>query len=138
MLIAGIFLTDRLLRKKIITQERNKAKLNEAELIKSQAEELETVDRLVKVINRAEDLNQLFNSLLEQTFTVIPQGEKSAVFLLDKKKDLFHIAFTKGYKVKDLEQVNFSPEELKKRYTQSSEEIEKGIYIVRQYRSPLW
>ncbi|MEO8231891.1 MAG: two-component regulator propeller domain-containing protein, partial [Ignavibacteriota bacterium] len=130
MFIAGIFLTDRLMRKKIITQERNKAKLNEAELIKSQAEELETVDRLVKVINRAEDLNQLFNSLLEQTFTVIPQGEKSAVFLLDKKKDLFHVAFTKGYKIKDLEQVNFSPEELKKRYTQASEEIEKGIYII--------
>jgi signal transduction histidine kinase len=130
MLIIGIFITDRVMRRRVITKERNLAELREAELIKKQADELETVDRLVKVINRAENLDQLFNSLLEQTFTVIPHGEKAAVFLLDKKENLFHVAFTEGYNIKDLEKIKFTPEELKNRYDKTGEEIEKGIYII--------
>ena len=35
-----------------------------------------------------------------------------------------------GYEVKDLDKITFSPDELKKRYTETSNEIEKGIYIV--------
>ncbi len=130
--LTGVFVTDRVMRRRVIAKERNHAKLREAEIIKKQADELETVDRLVKVINRAENLDQLFNSLLEQTFTVIPQGEKAAIFLLDKKENIFHIAFTEGYHIEDLEKLRFSPEELKKRYTQTSEEVEKGIYIIRE------
>ncbi len=128
--ILGVFVTDRIMRRRVITKERNLAKLREAEVIKNQAEELETVDRLVKVINRAEDLDQLFNSLLEQTYSLIPQGEKAAIFLLDKKDNQFRVAFTEGYKVQDLEKIKFTPEELIKRYTQNSEEVEKGIYII--------
>ena len=131
MIVLGIFITDRIMRHKIINRERDRAKLREAELIKNQADELETIDRLVKVINRAEDLDQLFNSLLEQSFSLIPQGEKAAIFLLDKKENLFRVAFTQGYKVQDLEKIKFDPEELKKRYTQNSEEVEKGIYIIK-------
>jgi len=118
------------MRRKIINRERDRAKLREVELVKKQADELETVDRLVKVINRAEDLDQLFNSLLKQTFNLIPQTEKSAIFLLDKKDNLFRVAFTQGYKVKDLEEIKFTSEELKKRYTQNAEEVEKGIFII--------
>lgn len=131
LIVLGIFITDRILRRKIIEKERNKAKLNEAELIKKQADELETVDRLVKVINRAEDLENLFNSLLKQTMSFIPQAEKAAVFLLDIKDNLFKVAYTAGYKVKDLEKISFTAEELKKRYVEYSDEIEKGVYIIR-------
>ena len=130
LIILGIFITDRIMRRKIINRERDKAKLREAELIKRQAQELETVDRLVRVINNAEDLEKLFKSLLEQTVNFIPQAEKAAVFLLDRKINQFNVAYTSGYEVKDLDKITFSPEELKKRYTESSNEIEKGIYIV--------
>lgn len=131
VIISGIFIIDRIMRRKVINRERDRAKLREAELIKRQADELEIVDRLVKVINRAENLDQLFNSLLEQTFIVIPQGEKAAVFLLNKKENLFNIAYTEGYEIKDLQKIIFTPEELKTRYTKTSEEVEKGIYIIR-------
>ncbi|MBK8944405.1 MAG: hypothetical protein IPM32_03945 [Ignavibacteriae bacterium] len=126
----GIFIVDRIQRKRLINIERNKAKLREADLIKKQAEELETVDKLVRVINIAEDLETLFNSLLEQTVRFIPQAEKAAVFLLDHKDNQFHVAFTTGYQVNDLEKITFFPEDLKKRYSDNSEEIEKGIYII--------
>ena len=131
LIIAAISIFDRIMRRRVINIERNKAKLSEAELIRKQAEELETVDRLVKIINRAENLDILFNSLLKQTLNFIPQGEKAAVFLLDKNENLFKIAFTAGYTVKDLSNISFTPEELKKRYTATSEEIEKGIYIIK-------
>lgn len=129
-IILGIFITDRIMRRRVITKERDLAKLREAELTKKQADELETVDRLVKVINRAENLDQLFTSLLEQTYNLIPQGEKAAIFLLNKKENRFNVTFTEGYEVHDLEKIHFTPEELKKRYTENSEEVEKGIYII--------
>ncbi|GBD91167.1 sensor protein ZraS [bacterium BMS3Abin04] len=126
----GVFIVDRIMRRKLIERERERAKLREAELIKMQAEELETVDRLVRIINSAKDLETLFNSLLVQTVSFIPAAEKAAVFLLDHIDGLFHIAYTLGYNVDDLDSITFSPEELHRRYTEDSVEIEKGIYII--------
>ncbi len=130
LFILGIFITDRTMRRRIIRKEQEKAKLHEAELIKKQAEELETVDRLVRIINNAADIDTLFNSLLVQTVSFIPKAEKAAVFLLDHTDNMFHIAFTLGYNVDALKFVTFKPDELKKRYTESSDEIEKDIYII--------
>jgi len=131
LIVTGIINIDKTMRRRLINVERNKAELHEAELIKNQADELETVDRLVKIINRTENLDDLFNSLLKQTLSFIPRGDKAAVFLLNKNDNLFKIAFADGYSVKDLDNVSFTPEELKKRYTSTSEEIEKGIYIIK-------
>jgi len=130
MLIAGVLATDRVMRRRVIKKERDKAKLREAELIKNQADELETVDRLVRIINNAEDLDSLFNSLLKQTMNFIPQAEMAAVFLLDIKDNLFKVAFTAGYKLNELEKISFTREELQRRYASNSEEVEKGIYIL--------
>ncbi|MFZ1292110.1 MAG: ATP-binding protein [Melioribacteraceae bacterium] len=126
----GVFIIDRIMRRKLLTKERNRAKLREAELIKKQADELETVDRLVRVINKADNLETLFNSLLTETITFIPQAEKAAVFLFDHKIEKFRIAYTLGYKINDFKNILFNPEELKNRYTVNSEEIGKGIYIL--------
>jgi len=135
LLGSGIFIIDRIMRYKIINRERDRAMLREAELIKRQAQELETVDRLVRVINNAEDLEKLFKALLEQTVNFIPQAEKAAVFLLDRKSNQFNVAYTSGYEVEDLDKISFTPDELKKRYTETSNEIEKGIYIVNNTKS---
>jgi signal transduction histidine kinase len=130
LIVAVIFVIDRIMRRRVINIERNKAKLRETELVKRQANELEIVDRMVKIINRAENLDVLFNLLLKQTLSFIPQSEKAAVFLLNKNDNMFKIAFTAGYTVQDLENISFTPEELKKRYTEKSVEIEKGIYVI--------
>ncbi len=130
IILTGIFFFDRIMRSRIISREREKASLREAELVKEQAEELETVDLLVRVINRAEDLETLFDSLLEKTIGFIPQAEKAALFLLDHEENQFRVAHTFGYKIDDLEKIKFLPEELEQRYTVNSDEIEKGIYII--------
>ncbi len=131
VLIAGIFVVDRLMRRRVIRRERYRADLREAQLVRKQAAELEVVDRLVKVINQAEDLDNLFNSLLRQTMKFIPQAEKAAVFLFNSNENLFRVAFTAGYAVKDLEKISFTYEELKKRYSLNADEFEKGIYILK-------
>jgi len=130
LIFSGIFFIDRVQRRRVIDKEQEKSKLREAELIRKQAEELETVDKLVRGINKAGDLESLFNSLLEQTISFIPNAEKASIFLYDQEKDQFRVAYTSGYKIDDLSQIVFSPEELKSRYTSTSHEIEKGIYIV--------
>ncbi|MFH1197854.1 MAG: two-component regulator propeller domain-containing protein [bacterium] len=130
LILTAIFTTDRIMRRRVTQKERDKAKLREAVLIKKQAQDLETVDSLVRVINNAADLDTLFNSLLEQTVKFIPRAEKAAIFILDHKENLFNVAFTSGYKVDDLEEIKFMPEELHRRYTENSDEIEKGIYIL--------
>ncbi len=130
LFILCIFIADKVMRSIVIRKEQDKAKLREADLIKRQAEELETVDRLVRVINNADDIDTLFDSLLEQTVSFIPKAEKAAVFLLEHNDGKFHAAFTLGYNIEKLKAISFSPEELKKRYTDNSEELEKGIYII--------
>ena len=130
LFLLGIYITDRIMRRRVISREQEKAKVREAEIIKKQAEELETVDKLVRVINNAEDIDTLFNSLLAQTVSFIPKAEKAAVFLLDHNESKFYIAFTLGYQKEDLKSIVFTPEELKRRYTENSDEIEKGIYII--------
>jgi signal transduction histidine kinase/ligand-binding sensor domain-containing protein len=130
LIFSGIFFIDRVQRRRVIDKEQEKSKLREAELIRKQAEELETVDKLVRGINKAGDLESLFNSLLEQTISFIPNAEKASIFLYDQEKDQFRVAYTSGYKIDDLSQIVFSPEELRSRYMSPSDEIEKGIYIV--------
>ncbi len=131
LLIAfGFFTVDRFQRRRVINKERERARLREAELIRKQAEELDTVDKLVRGINKADDLETLFNSLLEKTISFIPQAEKAALFLFNHKENQFRIAYSSGYNIDDLDDITFLPQELKNRYTKNSDEIEKGIYII--------
>ena len=115
LLAIGIFIVDRIQRRRLIKIERDRAKLREAELIKKQAQELETVDRLVRVINKADNLDLLFKSLIDQTISFIPQAEKSVIFILDKNTGLFRIAYAYNYDSIILDDLTFSTEELKRR-----------------------
>lgn len=131
----GIFIVDRIQRKRLVKKERDRAKIREAELIKTQAEELETVDMLVRVINKADNLDNLFNSLLNQTIKFIPQAEKAVIFLLDHHDNQYRVAHSLGYTKSELKTVTFTSEELKLRYTENSNEIEKGIYILKNKKN---
>jgi len=130
LLFIGVFTTHKIMRRRVIKKEQEKAYQRETELIKEQANELQSIDGLVKVINRAENLEDLFNSLLQQTMNIIPNAEKAAVFLRDNNDGLFRVAYTAGYRVKDLENISFTYKELKSRYSDKTEEAEKGIYII--------
>ncbi len=130
LVLVGIWVSDRIGRRIVIRAERNKARLREAKLVKKQAEELETVDKLVRVINEADNLETLFNSLLEKTVSFIPQAQKAALFIRDPQKNSFYVAHTCGYQMLDLSGIALHPDELANRYIEHAAEVEPGIYII--------
>jgi ligand-binding sensor domain-containing protein len=101
------------------------------EEIRQQAEELETLDGIVKVINREVALESVLRSLLEQGLKLFPQAEKASVLLFDHQIGRFKFAVAAGYDPHMLKDVSFAPEELTSRYSQGSEEVGSGVYIVR-------
>lgn len=115
----------------MIQKERDRAKLREVELTRQQAEELETIDRIVKVINRTVDLESLFQALLEQGLKLVPHAEKATVLIFDHREECFRFTATVGYEFDQLKDISLTPKEMVSRYTTASEEVEQGVYILR-------
>ncbi len=134
LLLAAIFATDRIQRRRVIKRERDRAQRREAELVRQQAEELETIDRIVKVINQTVDLESLFEALLEQGLKLVPHAEKATVLIFDHQEKCFKFAATVGYELEQLKAISFKPEEMVSRYTTESEEVEPGVYILRHVK----
>lgn len=134
LLLAGIFATDRIQRRRVIKREQDRAQRREAELIRQQAEELETIDRIVKVINQTVDLESLFEALLEQGLKLVPHAERATVLIFDHQEKCFKFAATVGYEFEQLKDISFTPEEMVSRYTTESEEVEPGVYILQHVK----
>jgi signal transduction histidine kinase len=105
------------------------------EEIRQQAEELETLDGIVKVINREVILESVLRSLLDQGLKLFPQAEKASVLLFDWQTERFKFAVAAGYDPGMLKGFSFTPKELADRYLQGSEEVGTGVYIVRDLQN---
>ncbi|MCS6806616.1 MAG: two-component regulator propeller domain-containing protein [Acidobacteriota bacterium] len=134
LLIVGGAAVDRIQRRRVIKRERDRAQRREAELIRQQAAELETIDRIVKVINRTVDLESLFQALLEQGLKLVPHAERATVLIFDHQGKCFKFAATVGYDLEQLKDISFTPEEMVGRYTTESEEVEPGVYILQHVK----
>ncbi|MGH7454504.1 MAG: triple tyrosine motif-containing protein, partial [bacterium] len=101
------------------------------EEIRQQAEELETLDGIVKVINQEVALESVLKSLLQEGLRLFPQAEKASVLLFDHHASCFKFAAAAGYDLSLMKDISFAPEEMARRYAEESEEVESGVYIVR-------
>lgn len=135
LFLGGVFVVDRFQRKKVIRKERERAKLREAELIKNQADELETIDNIVRMINRELALENLLQVLLEQGMKLFPQSDTGALLVFDQHTDNFKFAATIGYDSSAIMDISFTIEEITGRYADGSEEVEKGVFLVRQFKN---
>lgn len=133
--ISGIFVTDRIMRRKIINDERKHAKRREEELILKQAEELETIDNIVRVINKELDLDNLLHVLLQQGMRLFPQADNSAVLIYDQNTQLFKFSAAIGYDSEVIKKITFTTGEIAGQYADGAEEVEKGVFLVRQFRN---
>jgi signal transduction histidine kinase len=100
-------------------------------LLARRNEELETIDRIVEILNSEVDLSSLMHAVLEQGMTLLPQAEKAVVFMYNPVKDAFVLADAIGYDFDRLAELNFTNEELYERYVASSSEVEPGIFLLR-------
>ncbi len=105
------------------------------EEIRQQAVELETLDGIVKNINREVDLGDVLRSLLEQGLKLFPQAEKASMLLLNHGSGLFKFAAAAGYDLNLMQDISFTPAQLAQRYSAGSEQVGEGVYIMRNLQS---
>jgi signal transduction histidine kinase/ligand-binding sensor domain-containing protein len=103
--------------------------------LQSQAEELETIDGIVKVINRELALENVLKQLLEQGMKLLPQAEQASVLILDHDKQVFRFAAALGYDNEAIKNISFTPEEMAGHYAAGSEEVGKGVFVIRKFRN---
>jgi PAS domain S-box-containing protein len=98
--------------------------------------ELETIDAIVKIVNREVELEKLISSMVEQGMKILPQAEKAVVFVGNRADGVYRIVSDIGYDSYHGGRLEFTQEELTLRYVAAAEELEEGVYRLR-YREKL-
>jgi len=101
------------------------------EEIRQQADELETLDGIVKVINQEVALGNVLRSLLNQGLKLFPQAEKASVLVFDHQQECFKFVAAAGYDLDAMQEITFTPEQMTRRYLTGSEKVGTGVYIIR-------
>ena len=96
-------------------------------------EELETLERMVKDINREIELEKLLHSLTEKVMALFPKAEKGGFLIYDKKQELFKVGASKGYDSELGKKFALTYEDAVARYTQGADQLEEGIYILKNF-----
>ena len=99
--------------------------------IRAQASELETMDRIVEVINREVSLESVLRSVLEQGMKLFPNAEKGAFLMFDEDTRRTEVVGVAGYDPELFRGVSFSFEEAMQRYSEHSEKLGEGVYLIR-------
>lgn len=98
--------------------------------VEKQAEELETLDQIVRIINKDIDLELVLRNLLLQGIQLIPQAESGAFLVYDRSQKSFRVGAIFGYELEDVENIHFTIEEATQRYALPVDRIKEGVYIV--------
>jgi signal transduction histidine kinase len=99
--------------------------------IRSQARELETLDRIVEVINREMSLENVLKSILEQGMRLFPNAEKGAFLKFDHETRRTEVVGVAGYDPELFRGISFSFEEAIQRYSGRAEQLGEGVYLIR-------
>lgn len=105
--------------------------------LESQNRELETLDSIVKTINKEIELRSLLKLLLEQGMVLFPQAERGSVLIWEAPQKQFRFAATAGYELFDMERMTYDYDVISRRYTQDSREIIDGVYLIEDARTVL-
>ena len=106
--------------------------LTRTEEIRAQARELETLDRIVEVINREVVLESVLKSILEQGLRLFPRAEKAAFIKFDHESQRTEVVAVSGYDFELFRGISMSLEEAMRRYSERAEQLEEGVYLIRE------
>jgi signal transduction histidine kinase/CheY-like chemotaxis protein/ligand-binding sensor domain-containing protein len=134
LLILGVALFNRyrvrqLQRKNRLLEDLVMARTEE---IRAAAKELETLDRMVEVINREVVLENVLESLLEQGMKLFPQAEKAVFLRFDHEHHRTEAVAVYGYAPDLFKGMHLSHEEAMRRYSEQAEEIDEGVYVINE------
>ena len=105
--------------------------LARTEEIRTQAREIETLDRIVEVINREVGLENVLESILEQGMRLFPQAEKGVFLKFDHESGRTEVAAVAGYDPKLFRGLSLSLDEAIRRYSERAEQLEDGVYLIK-------
>jgi len=98
------------------------------EALRAKNRELETLDDIVRTINRAVDLHRLPGILLDQALVLFPAAEHGAILLDEPGKDP-HLVLAQGQRDDGLKPDDVQPARLRARYLDESARRADGIYV---------
>jgi signal transduction histidine kinase/ligand-binding sensor domain-containing protein len=104
--------------------------------IRSQARELETLDRIVEMINREVKLEDVLKSILEQGMKLFPNAEKGVFLMFDPETRRTEVVGTSGYDPDLFRGLSLSYEEAMQRYSGRAEQLGEGVYLIRSADFP--
>jgi len=116
-----------------IQEDITERKSTEAKLAR-RTEALETIDRIVQVVNEEVEFPRVIRTLLEQGMRLLPQAEKCVAFQFDADADEFRLTDAIGYDYSFVNAFTFSKGEITDRYLHSTHSLEEGIFIL--HRNP--
>jgi len=133
VLVAALWWWNRLRTRKFKRQNRMLEDLVNARTdeIRAQARELETLDRIVEVINREVVVENVLKSVLDQGMKLFPQAEKAAFLKFDHESRRTEVIAMSGYEPDAFKGVSLTFEEAMRRYSERAEQLEEGVYLMR-------
>lgn len=112
-------------------------KINErTQDLQESARELDSLDSIVKIISREIEFEKVVNALLEQGLKLITQAEQGAALIYNIESDRFHFMAAVGYKLNMFRDKTMSVDDIKSAFFHLSDEVVKGIYIIRNDKIP--
>jgi len=105
--------------------------LARTEEIRAQARELETVDKMVEIINRELVLENVLDAILQQAMRLFPQAEKATFLKFDHDTRRTEVVAVSGYDPELFKGVSLSFEEAMRRYSERAEQLEEGVYLIK-------
>ncbi|MDJ0838987.1 MAG: two-component regulator propeller domain-containing protein [Acidobacteriota bacterium] len=94
-------------------------------------DELQLLERIVEIINRPIDLEEVLHTMLEQGLALFPQAEKGGFLRWDSSNRVFKVAAFKGYDLTMLKKLEFGYDELLARYSRGRQ-LSPGIHVLRK------
>lgn len=133
LLVTALWWWNRLRTRKLKRQNRMLEELVNARTdeIRAQARELETLDRIVEVINREVVVENVLKSVLDQGMKLFPQAEKAAFLKFDHESRRTEVIAMSGYEQDAFKGVSLTFEEAMRRYSERAEQLEEGVYLMR-------
>lgn len=98
--------------------------------LKIRNQELTTLNKIVKAINREIHLENVLRRLLEQGLYLFPRAQNGVFFIWDDVDGVFCIAAAAGYTDVPIKELEFDYHELVERYTRNVRELEPGIFLM--------
>ena len=99
--------------------------------IASQAMEIETLDRIVQIINQEVEFEKVLHALLEQGMVLFSEAERGGAMIFDHERGTMTIPAAIGYAPEVLTRIRLSAADARRRYETGGVEIDEGIHLIK-------